>query len=102
MNRDQIIRSQEDVQFTQLQLAAGLHFGFVKDDEVVAVILFNLWTLVFIAAILDGQRMKAEFAREVLEVFAGGISDVNPDDLRRLGAKIGDEIGIADVSERLR
>ena len=43
--------------------------------------------------------MKAEFARELVEILAGRVRDVDPEDVGRPLAMIGDEIGIADVSE---
>ena len=96
---DQVVRSQEDAQFAQLHLATGLHLGLVKDDEIIARIFFNLGALVLVSAIFDGEWVKAEFARQVVEITAGRVRDVDPDDVGRVGAMIGNEIGIADVGE---
>jgi len=52
-----------------------------------------------VAAIFDGEGMKAELARKLVEILAGRVRDVNPEDVRRPAAMIGDEIWIADVSE---
>src|SRR5262249_39402196 len=90
---DQVIRSEEDAQFAQLQLAAGLHLGFVKDDEIVARIFFDFGALVLMAAIFDGEGVKAEFERQFVEITAGRIRNVNPEDVGRMGAMIGDEVG---------
>jgi hypothetical protein len=76
-----------------------LYLGFVEDDEIVALILFDFRALVLVATIFDGEGMKVEFAREVVEIPAGRVRDINPDDVGRVGAMLGDEIGIADVSE---
>jgi hypothetical protein len=46
--------------------------------------------------------VKAEFARQFVEIPAGRIRNVNPEDVGRAGAMIGDEVGITDGGECFR
>src|SRR5262249_30522658 len=67
-----------------------------------ARIFFDFGALVLVAAIFDGEGVKAEFARQFVEIPAGRIRNVNPEDVGRVGAMIGDEVGITDGGEFFR
>src|SRR5262249_16637606 len=94
---DQIVLAKKDIQLAEFEAADRLHFGFIQNDEVISLIFVNLWSLMLVFAVFNGKRMKAELARQVVKVATRRIGNIHPEDVRIVGAVIGDARAILNL-----
>ena len=63
--------------------------------------LFDLWTLMLILTVFDGEMVEAKFLGEFLKILAGWIADVGPYDIVAYLAKLADVSSDAVLRELL-
>ena len=82
MHGHKIVLAEKDIQFSEFEpVAWPCKFGLIEHNEIIAGILFDLWTLVWILAILNREVMEAELFRELFKIPACGIGHISPNNI---------------------
>ena len=103
MDCDEIILAEKNIQLAQFESVTwSSQFRFIEHHEVIAGVLFYLWSLVLVAAIFNRQMMEAELLRQLCKIPARWIAYVGPNDIVLYLSQIADVSNRAFFNELLR